>query len=64
LTKKAFSRSQQNGRRWTLSLSPELVRDIIKWRVQHQCYTKRLEQRKSDPNVNVHAVDKNLEEEL
>jgi len=27
-------------------------------------YAKRFEKRKSDPNVNVHVADENLEEEL
>jgi len=60
LAKKALSRSQQNGY-WTPKL--KLVRDVING-VCHQCYTKCLEQPKSDPIVNVHAVDENLEEEL
>jgi len=32
--------------------------------VCHQHYTKFLEQQKSNPNVNAHAAEKNLEEEL
>jgi len=32
--------------------------------VCHQRYTKHFHQKKSDPNVNVHAVDENYEEEL
>ena len=41
--------------------SLELVRDVING-VCRKRYTKRLEQRKSDPNF--HAADENLEEKL
>jgi len=60
LAKQVLSRSQQNGYR-TPKL--KLVRDVING-VCHQCYTKCLEQSKSDPTVNVRTADENLEEEL
>jgi len=39
------------------------MRDIING-VRYQRYVKRLEQQKGLPNVNVCAVEENLEEEL
>jgi len=42
---------------------PELVRDVVNGEC-HQGYIKCFEQRINYPNVNVHATDEKLEEEL
>jgi len=59
LAKQALSRSQQNGYTWTLKSG--LVRDVING-VGHQRYINRLEQRTSDPNIDVDTADENLEQ--
>jgi len=59
LVKQALSRIQENRYKWIPK--PELVGDVING-VCHECYEKRLEQQKSDPNFD--AAEENLEEQL